>query len=119
MFQPGNQLYKNRARERRCAQRLTAALLEVDAENVPKLYRLVNALLAKALEGDVGAIKEVMDRVDGRVPQQLGSDPDNPLIIEAITRTIVRPAAFQQQNPFQQTTMIGPNTNMADPKDAA
>ena len=89
-FQAGNQLYKERGpRARICAQRLIAELNETDANNISKQQRLANALLEKALEGDVAAIKEVMDRVDGRVPQQIQGDPDNPLVIEAITRTII------------------------------
>jgi len=35
------------------------------------LLDVAKALLAKAREGDVPAIREVHDRVDGRVPQQL------------------------------------------------
>jgi hypothetical protein len=56
--------------------------------------RLVNA----ALEGDIAAIKEINDRVDGRPPQTIQGDADNPLVIERVMREIVDPA--QKSNPW-------------------
>lgn len=43
--------------------------------------QLADALLAKALEGDVAAIKEVGDRVEGKVAQSVnvGGQEDNPV----------------------------------------
>ena len=35
-----------------------------------KLYAVASRLVDMAIEGDLGAIKEVLDRVDGRVPQE-------------------------------------------------
>jgi hypothetical protein len=55
-------------------------------------------LLDKALEGDVAAIKEVMDRVEGKVPLPIAGDPDNPLVIQTVNRTIVDPT--QKTNPL-------------------
>lgn len=44
-----------------------------------KLRDVADALIAKAIAGDVQAIKEVADRLDGKVPQAVigdaGSDP--------------------------------------------
>ena len=48
-------------------------LNETDADNIPKLHRVANALIDKAIEGDVTAIKEVLDRVDGKVPQPIAA----------------------------------------------
>ena len=94
-LQPGNQLGKgvvNHRRPRVIQQNLIAALNEADENNIPKIRRLVNALFVpKALEGDVAAMKEVMDRVDGKVPQQIQGDPDAPLIIDRIIREFVEP----------------------------
>ena len=92
-FTPGNELAKlgNHKPRRVIQQNLIAALNEVDTDNIPKLRRVVDALIAKAMEGDIAAIKEVADRVDGKVPQTIHGDPDNPLIIEGIVREIVRP----------------------------
>jgi len=98
-FQPGN-LEQKKADQRRpriVAQAIISALKETDSDNIPKLQRLGRALVAKALEGDVAAMKEVADRVDGKVPVQVQGDPDNPLIIERVMREIVDPA--QKSNP--------------------
>ena len=93
-FQPGNQL-GNRAgipkRPRIVTQRLIAILNETDEDNIPKLHRLASALYNRAIEGDVTAIKEVIDRVEGKVPQPIAGDPDNPLIVTSIVREIVDP----------------------------
>jgi hypothetical protein len=55
--------------------------------------QLMDALLTKALDGDVPAIKEVFDRVDGKAPQDinLGGQDDNPLVVQKIVREIVKP----------------------------
>lgn len=60
------------------------ALLKLIAEQ--GLDMAANALLQKALEGDVPALKELADRIDGKVTQTIGGDDDE----DAITvRTIV------------------------------
>jgi hypothetical protein len=41
-----------------------------------RLRRIAQALLDKAAEGDVPAIKEVADRLDGKVPQGIGGDEE-------------------------------------------
>lgn len=53
---------------------------------------LMDALLEKALGGDVPAIKEVFDRIDGKAPQDfnVGGQDGNPLV-SRIIREIVRP----------------------------
>ncbi len=40
-----------------------------DAKGKTKLDRIVLALVSQACDGDVPAIKEIGDRLDGRVPQ--------------------------------------------------
>jgi len=99
-FQPGNQEAKKAdlRRPRIVAQAIISALRETDSDNIPKLHRLAHALVAKALEGDVAAMKEVADRVDGKVPVQVQGDPDNPLIIERVMREIIDPS--QKTNPL-------------------
>lgn len=49
--------------------------------------KVVDALLAKAEDGDVSAIKEVFDRIDGKVIQEnkVSGDSDQPVMIQVIT----------------------------------
>jgi ribosomal protein L17 len=48
---------------------------------------IAEALVTKAEDGDVSAIKEVFDRMDGKVVQEnkLTGDSDAPIIIQVIT----------------------------------
>ena len=53
-----------------------------DAEGDNKALRLVAiALVAKAQQGDVPAIKEIADRLDGKVTQPIGGDSNAPITI--------------------------------------
>jgi hypothetical protein len=54
------------------------------------MRRVARALIDKAMYGDVSAIKEVADRIDGRVPQLVGGDRDNPAQFQRIERVIVQ-----------------------------
>lgn len=63
-----------------------AALREMEDPNTPgkKIKRLniiADNLVRMAAEGDIQAIKEVGERLDGKSPQGLihGNDPENPL----------------------------------------
>jgi hypothetical protein len=48
---------------------LLAALEEsAPGANVPNLRRIVDNLIGKAVDGDLSAIKEVFDRIDGKAP---------------------------------------------------
>lgn len=92
-FEAGNQEAKkaNHKKPRLITQKLIARLNDADGA---ALDRLLAALIAKAQEGDVPAIKEIFDRVDGKVPQAvIGGDDDDPAInlVHRIERVIVRP----------------------------
>lgn len=70
---------------------LSLAIHRTDGDKT-QLARIAEALVEKATTGDVQAIKEVADRLDGKATQPIGGDDDNPLnIIHEIRRTIVRP----------------------------
>lgn len=59
-----------------------------------KLDRIAEKLLSLAESGDVPAIKEVADRLDGKVAQALiGGDEDDPALkmVHRIERAIVDP----------------------------
>lgn len=49
---------------------LRIAVLEKE-DGLPKLRRLANKLVAAGLEGDVTAIREIADRLDGKPTQQI------------------------------------------------
>ena len=56
------------------------ALRRVLAEagtNREKLLEIADALVAKAMSGDVPAIKEIADRIDGKVPQGVNHSGPN------------------------------------------
>jgi hypothetical protein len=59
-----------------------------------KLLRMIaSAHINKALSGDLQAIKELADRLDGKVAQPVvgGDDDDAPVRIEQVQRTICDP----------------------------
>jgi hypothetical protein len=92
-FKPGNQEAKkaDHKKPRIITQKLIARLN--DAEGA-QLDRVIAALIGKAQEGDVAAIKEVFDRVDGKVPQAVigGDDDDAPVnVLHRIERVIIDP----------------------------
>ena len=63
------------------------------ADNNPeKLDKLAEALIAKAKTGDVAALREVSDRLDGRVPQAVvGDDGSEPITLRTIVTGVIRP----------------------------
>lgn len=66
---------------------LAALRLEIaEAGGDPKqLRRIAKKLLAKAEEGDVHAIREVADRLDGKVPQAItGEDGGAPVSVRFV-----------------------------------
>ena len=73
-----------RALERRSASRVDQKA-EIDA--------LADALIDKGLEGDMSALKEIGDRLEGKVAQPIGGSADlPPLVLEKVERVIVDPA---------------------------
>lgn len=78
--------------EKSFANMLRIAIAEAGAAGGTKLRDVADALVTKAISGDVPAIKEVADRLDGKVPQAIeGGDADRPVTVELIRRVIVRP----------------------------
>ncbi len=53
--------------------------LNDDAKGKTKLDRIAAALVQQACEGDVPAIKEVGDRLDGKVPQAVTGEGGGPV----------------------------------------
>lgn len=65
-----------------------------DGSDKTKLRAVADALVDKAISGDVAAIKEIAERLDGKVPQAVvGDNDEDPInLIAEIRRTIVRPS---------------------------
>jgi hypothetical protein len=65
---------------------LAALRLEIaEAGGDPKrLRRIAKRLLAKAEEGDVQAIREVADRLDGKVPQAISGEDGTPVSVRFV-----------------------------------
>lgn len=80
-------------KEKSFANMLNIAIKEANEQGTTKLRSVADALVAKAIAGDVQAIKEVADRLDGKVPQAVVGDDEHDAIsvVAEIRRTIVRP----------------------------
>ena len=73
-------------------KRFKAALVRYADANPERLDKLAEKLWLTALEGDVPALREVADRLDGKVPQAIVGDDDYPPVqLEEVKRTIVDP----------------------------
>lgn len=86
-FEPGNQHAKkaNHKRPKIFTDSLLAALKKTDDENVEAIQRIANKLVKLAESGDVQAIKEVADRIEGKVPQAVVGDQDGgPLTVQIV-----------------------------------
>jgi len=64
-------------KEKSFANMLNIAINEASAEGGTKLRAVADALVLKAMGGDVAAIKEIADRLDGKVPQAVVGDDDH------------------------------------------
>lgn len=81
-------------KEKSFANMLNIAIKEaIEGSDKTKLRAVADALVEKAMGGDVPAIKEIADRIDGKVPQAVvGDDESDPIsVVTEIRRTIVRP----------------------------
>ena len=80
---------KNATKNKVWEETLRRALLANDGE---KLRSIAEKLIEKAEAGDVSALKEIGDRIDGKAKQQLelSGDESNPLVAK-IVREVVKP----------------------------
>lgn len=79
---------KNSSKNNRLwAETIKRAVVQSDPE---RLRRIAEALLTKAEDGDLGAIKELGDRLDGKAAQVIQGDENNPLhLIQKIERVVI------------------------------
>jgi hypothetical protein len=73
---------KNSTREKRVWGKIVKKL--AIQEDYKKLHSVANALYAKAENGDISAIKELGDRLDGKAMQEI-SGGDEPITIRVVT----------------------------------
>ena len=59
---------------------LSLALASKTGDRDEGLRKIADRLVANAMAGDMRAIKEVADRLDGKAPQAVIGDDDNPLV---------------------------------------
>lgn len=65
-------------KEKSFANMLNIAIKEaIEGTDKTKLRAVADALVDKAMAGDVPAIKEIADRLDGKVPQAVVGDADS------------------------------------------
>ncbi len=69
-----------------CAGAIRRAVAESDRE---ELLAIAKALLVKAAEGDIAAIKELGDRLDGKPAQIIAGDDELPPISQSIAVHLV------------------------------
>lgn len=79
--------------EKTFANMLRVAIKEAHVDGGDKLRKVADALVDKAMTGDIPAIKEIADRLDGKVPQAIvGDDELDPIkLVHRIERVIVDP----------------------------
>lgn len=80
-----------RKQEKPFRDALRMELAKLQDQDNRGLRRIAAALIEAAEGGDMQAIKELADRVDGKVPQGISGDDENPLtMVHRIERHIVR-----------------------------
>lgn len=83
-------------KEKSFANMLNIAIKEATSDgSTTKLRAVAEALVNAAMAGDIHAIKEVADRLDGKVPQGVvGDDQYDPVrMVHEVRRVIVDAAA--------------------------
>lgn len=79
---------KNSSKSNRLwGETIKRACMQNDGE---RLRRIAERLLDQAEEGNIAAIKELGDRLDGKALMTLAGDSENPLAIALIERKIVK-----------------------------
>lgn len=74
------------ANNRLWADTIRRAVVQSDAK---LLREIADKLIALAADGDMQAIKELGDRLDGKPTQVIAGDPENPVPVAVIERRII------------------------------
>lgn len=80
-----------RKQEKPFRDALRMELAKLQDDDTRGLRKIALALIEAAEKGDMQAIKEFADRIDGKVPQAISGDDENPLnFVHTVVREIVR-----------------------------
>lgn len=95
-FEAGNQLSKkaNHRQPKIWRDALLVSLKKANEEGVEAIQRLADKTVAEGLAGNMAAVKEIGERIDGKVPQAHigGDEDDNPIrTLSEVRTTIVDP----------------------------
>ncbi len=93
-WQPGQSGNPNGAPKRAKLWReaIDRAIKRREQDDPQALEKLADKLLSAVDGGDVGAMRELGDRIDGKVAQAIvGDDEHDPIKVETIRRIIVKP----------------------------
>jgi hypothetical protein len=84
---------KNACKNKPWLEALNRAMIRYEGGKVNALNLIADQTVKAAVSGDMWAIKEIGDRVDGKAAQSLtvSGDEDNPLVFKEVVRTIVKP----------------------------
>lgn len=83
--------------EKTFANMLRVAISAAHENGGTNLRAVAQALVDKALTGDVPAIKEIGDRLDGKVPQGVVGEGGGALeLVHTIKRMIVKPTPSEE-----------------------
>lgn len=54
------------------------------SDQLEALTEIADKQIVKAKKGDTAAFREIADRIDGKPRQQIGGDPENPLLFKNV-----------------------------------
>ena len=80
---------RNGAKNKVWSDAIRRAIARKDAGEPQRLNRLADALLRKCEDGDVSALKEFGDRIEGKVPQAIEGTGENGELEVSLTVTYV------------------------------
>jgi hypothetical protein len=81
-FQPGNKYGRGRPPAgRSLSDALRVALAEKLPDGRTNYRAIADVLVAKAREGDIGAIREVLDRTEGKVAPAAAVQQQRPMVL--------------------------------------
>jgi len=82
-----------RSKEKIWRSAIERAVKRASSQGMEAIDELADALIKEAKSGDIPALKEIGDRLDGKVPQAIVGDDDHPAVLIEIVDPILKRAA--------------------------